>query len=93
MQLVEEHLEKANSTHAAAHAHIQKVDHEPNERKSVYEVEHGSGLGGFLKWGGKPRYLPYPCPYPTLPYLEKANSTLGAAHAHIQKVHPTSVKM
>jgi len=26
MQLVEEHLEKANSTHGAAHAHIQKVD-------------------------------------------------------------------
>ena len=31
------------------------------------EVEHGSGLGAFLKWGGKPHYLPYPSPCPTLP--------------------------
>jgi len=27
-------------------------------------VEHGSGLGGVLSWGGKP-HCP-PCPYPTL---------------------------
>jgi len=26
------------------------------------EVEHGSGLGAFLEWGGKPQYLPFPLP-------------------------------
>ena len=31
-------------------------------------VEHGSGLGAFLKWGGKPHYLPFPYSCPTLPY-------------------------
>jgi len=45
-----------------------------------YEVEHGSGLGAFEKWGGKPHYLPcrysYPnhtptIPYPTLPRIHK----------------------
>jgi hypothetical protein len=29
-----------------------------------HEDEHGSGLGGFVKWGGKPHYSPYPYPYP-----------------------------
>ena len=28
------------------------------------EVEHGSGMGAFLKWGGTPHYLSYPYPYP-----------------------------
>ena len=44
------------------------------------EVEHGSGLGALLKWGGKPHYLPYPYPYPypypTLPYPTPPYPTL-----------------
>ena len=32
------------------------------------EVEHGAGLGASSKWGGKPDYLPYPYPFPTLSY-------------------------
>ena len=34
----------------------------------LHEVEHGSGLGGFLEWESEPHYLPYPYPCPTLPY-------------------------
>ena len=48
--------------------------------KSPDEVEYGSGVGGFLKWGGKPHYLPYPhphpYPYPTLPYPTPPYPTL-----------------
>ena len=37
------------------------------QHQTGYEVKHGSGQGAFLKRGGKPHYLPYPYPYPTLP--------------------------
>ena len=45
--------------------------------KLTNEVEHGSGLGGLLKRGGKPHPLPYSYhdPYPTLPFPTQPHPT------------------
>jgi hypothetical protein len=52
------------------------VDGNYDRVPSVY-VEHDTGLGAFLKRGGKPHYLPhpYPNPYPTLRVKVEPSST------------------
>jgi len=62
------------------------------------EVEHGSGLGAFLKRGGRPHYLPYPYPYPypTLPYptqpvMKKGKAGMHGHYAKLQNAPPGDV--